>query len=331
MKIEFRIIYRRCLVLCACCILSCWALPNEAFAQAEITITPRLEANFPGESKAVATPGFSSLYGFVDGEISSHFSYSGSFHFLSPSPKDLYSYESPFTDGTWVDWAYFSYDNDFLGVDLGKVVLNMGGFEFEKNDVDCYEPLVSDYWNLLTIYQPGVTFRLTPWDAHSFEAQLTTSPMMEDLNTLGFAASVAWRGEFGNFSTYWAANVQEMTVDGSRSRFLYAGLGNMYSFEKVDLSLDMYYGPSKREFDKSAAELVLRAAYRQSEMFSCELMAACRQLDIPVFGMLAEYYPLGNDALRLHVAASDVYIDNSHNFMLSLGITANLHINIPKK
>ena len=325
--------FRKTLCCLAAAVFSLGIIP-QAFAQAELVITPRAEVNLSNADGDAATNfGFTSLYSFLDGNIGENFSYSASFHFLSTDPKSLYSYEAPFQDGTWLDWAYMSYDNDIFGIDLGKVVLNMGGFEFDKNDVDCYEPMVSDYWNSLCIYQPGITFRLTPWETQTFEAQLTTSPMMVDFSDVALAASAAWRGEFGPFSTYWAANLQRWNVeDEVAGNYLCVGLGNMYSFENVNLMLDLFYGPSHGAFDKSNCELSLRADYRPSERLSFEFMGGYRAASDIAAGALVEYYPLGDDTLRFHLAASDRYMpdlpENKHQYIISLGLTANLHIGL---
>ena len=325
--------FRKTLCCLAAAVFSLGIIP-QAFAQAELTVTPRAEVNLSNADGDAATNfGFTSLYSFLDGSIGENFSYSASFHFLSTDPKSLYSYEAPFQDGTWLDWAYMSYDNDIFGIDLGKVVLNMGGFEFDKNDVDCYEPMVSDYWNSLCIYQPGVTFRFTPWETQTFEAQLTTSPMMVDFSDVALAASAAWRGEFGAFSTYWVANLQRWNVEDEVSgNYLCVGLGNKYSFENVDLMLDLFYGPAHGEFDASNCELSLRADYRPSERVSFEFMGGYRAASDIAAGALVEYCPLGDDTLRFHLAASDRYMpdlpENNHQFIVSLGLTANLHIGL---
>ncbi len=329
--------FRKTLCCLAAVLFSLGIIP-QAFAQASLTLTPRGEVNYTRSADDDETDfGFTSLYGFLDGSIGEAFSYSASFHFLSTDPKSLYSYDSPFQDGTWIDWAYLSYDNDLFGVDFGKVVLNMGGFEFDKNDVDCYVPMVSDYWNSLCIYQPGVTFRLTPWETHSFEAQLTTSPMMTGLKDVALAASAAWRGEFGAFSTFWAANLQRWDVEDEVSgNYLCVGLGNMYSFENVDLTLDLFYGPACGKFDWGNSEATLRADYRPSDRLSLGLMGACRPSGYVSAGAQVEYFPLRDDTLRFHFAASDRYLNdipesagaNRHLLVLSLGLTANLHIGL---
>ncbi len=331
--------FRKTVCCLAAAVLSLGIIP-QAFAQAELTLTPRAEVNYTHGEGDETDFGFTSLYSFLDGSIGEKFSYSASFHFLSTDPKSLYSYESPFQDGTWIDWAYLSYDGGLFGVDFGKVVLNMGGFEFDKNDVDCYAPMVSDYWNSLCLYQPGITFRLTPWDTQSFEAQLTASPMMTGLSDVTLAASAAWRGEFGAFSTYWAANLQRWDVeDEVRGNYLCVGLGNRYSFENADLTLDLFYGPAVGKFDSGNFEATLRADYRPSDRLSLGLMGGCRPSGYVSAGAQVEYFPLRDDTLRFHFAASDRYLDvpegvpetagaSRHLLVLSLGLTANLHIGL---
>lgn len=312
---------------------------SSIFAQsAEITITPRFEGELtkPQSEKADIGFGMSSLYGFVDGTFrNENFSYSASVHLLSSSPKDLYNYEAPFASGTWLDWAYLSYDGELFGGSLGKMCLNTGLTEFDSNDVDCFSPLVSSVWNSFTVYQWGGAFRFTPWETQCFEAQFLTSPQMDKLSNKDFAWSVAWRGEFGRFSTFWSLNQQRYTVDYNHHGFVtMVGFGNTLTLDHVKLSLDITNGGFDGFSDWSRSEFTARVDWFSNDMFKVGATVGLQRFDQLLCGFKFLYYPLKNDTLRIHASLSrrgyqDIYQQFSENYLMaSLGITYNLHINL---
>lgn len=313
---------------------------SSIFAQsAEITITPRFEGELtkPQSEKADIGFGMSSLYAFVDGNFrNENFSYSASVHLLSSDPKSLYNYEAPFANGTWLDWAYLSYDGELFGGSLGKMSLNTGLSEWDDNDVDCYSPLVSSVWNSFTTYQWGGAFRFTPWESQCFEAQFLTSPQMDKLSNKDFAWSVAWRGEFGRFSTFWSLNQQRYTIaDYQQHGFVtMVGFGNTLTLDHVKFSLDITNGGYDGFSDWSRSEFTARVDWFSNDMFKVGATVGLQRFDQLLCGFKFLYYPLKNDTLRIHASLSrrgyqDIYQETSGNYMMaSLGLTYNLHINL---
>lgn len=307
---------------------------------ADIVIEPRLEGayNSINNYEHEFGLGLSSLYGFVDGEIGGHFSYSASFHFLSNHPQSLYNYDAPCMNGTFVDWAYMSYNNDFLGIDLGKIVFNFGGFSMEDNDVDCYSGMAPFIWNDFCNYQYGLTLRVNPSENHSIEAQFATSPYMMSFKDMQFGYSLAWRGVMGRFSTVWAVNllnskeVDEDTGEVVKGTNVNFGLGNKFALgDSWDLGLDLYaqmFDGSFNSFENS--EFDLSGTFHAADNLDIKALAGLVFTKKPKFGLQVEYYPIDN--LRLHAVCNyckDGYKYNPDNgFEASIGATYTLNFHL---
>ena len=317
-------------------------------AGADITVKPRLEGAYNSIfNKEDFGFGLSSLYTFLDGEITDNLSYSATFHFLSSDPESLYKYESPCLNGTWVDMAYLSYNRDLWGIDLGKVLLNFGGMTNEQDDVDCYSGLIPYNWFEFNSYQYGLTFRLTPWENHSFEAQFTTAPYMESFNDMQFAYSLCWRGEMGGYSSAWAVNgfrsYEEPDEDAdedtplSKTTNLNIGLGNRYEFnDRWNMEFDAYLHLFDcKLYDMEYSDFYLRGGYNATENLAIQATVGIKSVKAPVFGAVVEYYPI--EALRLHASLSycdcsgleyGVRFNNDQPFEASIGVTYALDFHL---
>ncbi len=317
-------------------------------AGADITIRPRLEGAYNSIfNKEDFGFGMSSLYSFLEGDISDSFSYYASLHFLSADPKSLYNYDYPCINGTWVDMAYLSYNRDFWGIDLGKVMLNFGGMTNELDDVDCYSGLIPFNWFEFNSYQYGLTFRLTPWENHSFEAQFTTAPYMESFKDMQYAYSLAWRGEMGRYSTAWAVNAfrsyaepeDEDDEDAplSKTTNINIGLGNRFEFnDKWNMEFDAYLHLFDcKLYDMEYSDFYLRGGYNPSDKVSIQATVGLKSVKASVFGAVVEYFPI--ESLRLHAALSYcdcseldyfVRLKDDQPFEASIGVTYTLDFHL---
>lgn len=333
---------------------------------ADISIKPRLEgaynsifSNFENDNDFGL--GWSSLYTMVDGSISDHFSYYAQFHFLSSMPKYLYKYEYPCVNGTWVDMAYMSYNRDFWGIDLGKIFFNFGGMINEYDDVDCYSGFVPFEWTYFNTYQYGLTFRLTPWENHSFEAQLATSPSMDTgFDDIMLAYGLCWRGEMGRFTTSWAVNgmrdytyaEDEFEFDGEeeesdldeyfdRCNTINIGLGNNFEInDRWSIGLDAFLNLFDGKLDDwNYSDFELTGAFNASESLCVKAQVGLKSVKKFSFGALVEYYPIEN--LRLHACVNycdnddeDFFLVNKKDytkpFEANIGITYTLDFHLGK-
>ena len=309
----------------------------------EIRITPRLEGNV--SSAEGLSPdwnlGASSLYAFVDGDFSSHFSYTASLHLLSTQLRDLYNQKYPLVNCSWLDWAYVSYDGGFIGVDVGKICHNFGFFESDLDDVDCYSPMVSDTWTENCSYQYGATLRLNPWETQTFELQFTTSPFMKSIAENVWAYSLCWRGEMGVLSTKWSFSRQyaeEESEEGllERNAYNYIGIDNKLTFDNFMYTLGFSNCGAAQIGDISCSEFVGRAKFIGSEKVNVEAMLSWKRLKDLCYGLSVEYFPLKDDSLRLFAAASNRHLHTDElpsaisNFMACLGVRYDLVLSFRK-
>lgn len=267
----------------------------------DVTVKSRLEGAYNSiynENENEYGFGLSSLYTFLEGDITDNLSYYASLHLLSSSPAGLYDYEAPCLNGTWVDMAYLSYNRDLWGIDLGKVNLNMGGIANEYDDVDCYSGLVPYNWNEFTTYQYGATLRLTPGDYNSFELQVTTSPYMESFDRLNLAYGLCWRGDWDGFSTSWAVN----SISDPESTHLNIGLGNKFNInDRWNIEMDAFAHLFDCQLDGFRySDFTVTGNYIPAESLSLKAMLGVRGATALSAGALVEYYPI--ESLRLHAS-----------------------------
>lgn len=300
-------------------VLSCLAVFTTVltFAQsADLVVIPRLEGvmtKYVSSDKPTYDFGQSSIYADLDGTFKNDaFSYSIEAQLVNRNASFLYDYEAPFTNGTWLNWAYISYDGGFIGGDIGKIVLNNGLFEFEANDWAAYGNLASNAWNFQNVYEYGATLRLTPWENQVFEAQILTSPSMIKLKYGDIAYSFGWKGTFGErFSAKFAyagqrwtdpADPDHITAD-ERGWTTQIGFGLRYEFDKCSLYVDGTNGPFHELKDWSEAEFTGRFDYTGGENRLCHFGAffGIQNLHIPAFGGYFEVFPMKDDNLKIYL------------------------------
>ena len=294
-------------------VLSCLLalVAGSALAQsADLVITPRLEGSMTklvSETKPSFDMGQSSVYVDLDGVFANeNFSYSVEAQLLNTDPVSLYNYAAPFENGTWLNWAYLSYDNGFFGADLGKIALNTGLFEYDAYDWQSYANLASNTWNNITVYQYGATLRLTPWETQVFEGQIATSPSMVSLSNFDLAYSFCWKGSFGGFSARAALLRHRFTEEDARGWFSQIGVGLRYDFEKCNIQIDGTNGTFATLSGWEQSEFTGRFNYTAGEnkLFHCGAFFGIQNLDLPYYGGYVEFYPLKDDNFRIHGTVS---------------------------
>lgn len=129
--------------------------------------------------------GNTSLYTFLEGSFSEHFSYSISNHWLSSVPEDLYSGTFHSDNVNWLDWSYLTYSSGNWGVNLGKMPVLWGTYEFDEYDYNIHFPFASSVWNSMNAYQWGISASYVFDEYRTLEAAFTTSPFGERFFTSG--------------------------------------------------------------------------------------------------------------------------------------------------
>ena len=156
-----------------------------------------------------------------------------------------------FLDAT--DWLYLDYAVDRWNFQVGKEVVAMGGWEYNRAPVDIM--CGSLFWNNIPCYDLGVSAAFSPAEGHTLLAQVVQSPFFTREHRDMFGYNLMWDGRLGPFHALWSVNM----IEYCPGRFIsYIALGNKFSFGNVEVELD----------------LMNRAASHQTYFFKdCQLQA----------------------------------------------------------
>lgn len=137
-----------------------------------------------------------------------------------------------FFDAT--DWAYLTYRaNDRWSFSGGKVVVAVGGYEFERAPIDIF--FASEYWNNARAYEMGVNADYSFASGRDkLTLQVTQSPFDEKEEDM-YAFGAMWTGSHGWFNTLYSVNLQEYKP-GKYVSFI--ALGHRLEFGNCALELD---------------------------------------------------------------------------------------------
>ena len=315
---------------------------------AELHLVPRIEGNpYFSNSENGFSLGNTSLYTFLDGNLSENLSFSFSNHWvalewgeMSETLGSLYKNSFRSDDYTWCDWANLTYSFNNFEITVGKDCSFAGGWENDANDVDCHLGLCSTFWDTFVTYQWGGSFRYTlPSEKSSFALQVCSSPYGEKPFASGlYMYSAQWLGNFEPFMTKWAVSL----VEEEKGQFFpLVSLGTKLAYENGEFGFDymnalgdyMYevpmmagrtlqlwaqWSPSDK-WDLIAKGLV--EGYRESKDFGPGRGTNWRG------GGGVHFYPLRDSkALRLHLIGS--YDSLSDSAVVSFGATFDWTINI---
>ena len=196
--------------------------------------------------------GNTSLYTLFEGNISENWSFSVANHWLASdwtcagfqeglidptvALYDIYLPLHGACGNNFLDWAYITYAPGSWEFSLGKMPLNVGGFEFDEYDFDVNPITTSTFWNSFTVYQVGATAAwTTPDEAHTFTAQIAA-----DQNNKALAYGLKWNGEVGFWSTnYSVLMAQYARPWSSIDAFLpIVSIGNRFTFGDLTITAD---------------------------------------------------------------------------------------------
>lgn len=279
--------------------------------EAEFSVASRLEGNWTDGDGLYW--GNSSLYTFLDGSFSEHFSYSVANHWLGDGVRDLYTDVLHDDTNTFVDWANITGTLGPWGLTLGKQCLSIGTFLFDEYDVDVHYPFASNMWLNDSVYQWGGKISYTPVESTTFEFQVASSAAQQGLKYFengDMSYSFLWSGEYGPFSLKWSFNAFEYRNDEfikkTVERFAF---GNRLELDPVTLTLDASFMlPNSVKFlafDKSIkySEFYLTADSDINDHFSVSAMAGLEWSEFFKGALALHYYPLSDKSLRVHAVA----------------------------
>ena len=248
----------------------------------------------------------------MDGQISDHFSYSYRQRLNKPNNSIT------FFDAT--DWIHLTYTNRNWSVTAGKLVVGIGGYEYDVAPIDLY--IYSEYWGNIPCYRVGVSGAYTTDDnKDKFMLQFCESPFRgHQLNTDNrqmFAYNAVWYGSHDTFSSIWSVNMLEYLP----GKFMnYIALGNRFTFGDFQLDLDiMNRAVSTKNFLGKDMSVMSKFMWAPSENLNLFLVAThdfnhadeigdwsvLPGTEITRVGAGLEYFPIKNSKdVRLHMACS---------------------------
>ena len=244
------------------------------------------------------------VYLNIDGIISPHFSYSSNVKFLTPE-----SFGDEYSGIDAINWLLLTYEIGDFSISAGKDGIFVGSFEYEIYDLDAYFDMSSLFYNYFDCWQWGVSAAWSPAENQSIKIQVANSPLSYEDNH--FAYSLAWRGGWDWYESYWSANMWQYDTD----RFVKSlNFGNMFYFGDFSLMLD--YMTRSRELNTLFTEdftLLAEPSYggiewcrifgkvgfeRASDFIDYEFVG-----DNLYYGLGAEFFPLKeNKDIRIHAA-----------------------------
>ena len=325
------------LVVFAASMLSCFLVysqeADDSGRSVGLSFIPRIDLS------TGSTLGDSSFYTLVEGDINEYFSFSICNHWWSAEdPQDLYK-NTLYTNGnTWTDWANLTIHLGSFDLTGGKMVMAMGGFEFDEYDYEVHSIQSSQLWNNLACYQWGGQISWTdPSEHNQFVAQMTTSPYgIGPVKSKVFTYSLQWRGNYGPLETIWSGTRLDQNWKKKTSTYLVT-LGQRVSAGDFTLGFDWFnkVGVYDDELDTVEDSILEKGntfigsvLYAPSEKWEVYAKGGYETGYIgDWFGGLAfHWYPLKDSKdLRVHATAG-YSLDET---VFSIG--AIYHLNFPRK
>lgn len=250
------------------------------------------------------------------------------------------------------DWVYVNYATEGWNFQMGKGVVAIGGWEYDRAPYNLY--CCSVFWNNIACFQLGASagYNITPSDRLTF--QVTQSPFFTPENRNLYSYNLMWTGSHGCFDAMYSANLMEYVKDHYIS---YLSLGNKFSFGKCSLELDlMNRASSHQTFLFKDCSVVGELAYNPDSRWKIHAKATydvnksgtdadatvINGTELTMVGAGVEFYPLRKDRTSLRLHANAYYSwgknANSDNLMqdkttfASVGVTWDMNLlNIKRK
>lgn len=224
-------------------------------------------------------------------------------------------FDKSFFDAT--DWLYLDYAVNRWNFQAGKLVVAMGGWEYNRPPVDII--CGSIFWNNIPCYDLGVSAAFSPVPGHSLMAQVVQSPFFtrEHRDMLGY--NVMWNGCIDWFHALWSVNM----IEYQPGRFIsYIALGNKFSFGNVEVELDLMNRAASHQtyFFKDCQlqgdvawrpdpkwRLFAKASYEFNHSGTDADLAVLDGTELTVAGGGVEFFPLNEKRCNLRLHAGCFY------------------------
>lgn len=241
--------------------------------------------------------------------------------------------KNPFnaTDFLWLKWQI----NPHWALTGGKQAILIGGYEIDSPPIDVY--YYGAFANrLYQYYAFGATATWTPAPGQNISAQFCASPISPGTQD-AYSYNLYWNGHIGSrWSTTWSYNLVE---DELHRKMNWFALGNRFNLGKLVVDVDFInraaFGQKNWLSDWSIIgkailtlgkwNLCTKVGYERNSAANIDADGISYDLVLPAGnnylygGAGVEFFPLGNEKLRLHVA----YFRDNHDDLdnLNIGLT----------
>ena len=247
--------------------------------------------------------------------------------------------QNPFnaTDFLWIRWQPFTH----WAVTAGKQPIHVGGYEIDSAPIDVYYyGAFSSGW--YQYYAFGITASYLPAEGQTLSFQFCPSPVSPAKQN-AYTYNLFWNGHIGShWLTTWSYNYVE---DERKQMMNWIALGNRFLMGPLALDVDFInraaFGQQRFFFSDWSLigkailslgnwNLCTKVGYERNDAANVNAAGETYDLILPAgndyfyAGAGVEYFPLGNENLRLHA----VWFNNSHAHVenFDIGITWRFHI-----
>ena len=241
--------------------------------------------------------------------------------------------KNPFnaTDFLWISWEA----TPKWSVTLGKQGILVGGYEFDSPPIEVYY-YSAFLTHLYQYYAFGASASYTYAPDQTISVQFAPSPVSSGLQD-AYSYNLYWSGRpFKHWKTLWSVNIVE---DEYHRKMNYIALGNKFPMGDLVVDLDLMNRASLKQknllsdwtvimkaiWTVGKWNLCTKVGYEQNDAANVDEHGISFDTALPAGnkylygGCGVEYFPLGNDNLRLHA----VYFRDNHDHVnnYDIGIT----------
>ena len=251
--------------------------------------------------------------------------------------KDIEA-RNPFkaTDFLWIHWQ----PNTHWGFTFGKQAILVGGYEFDSPPIEVY--YYSAFCNGMSqVYAFGAAAHYTPVDGQTISLQFIPSPISPPTQNT-YSYNLYWSGSIvPKWKTLWSVNLVE---DEYHRKMNYIALGNKFFFGPLVVDIDyinrtaaghpQFFSDGtvigKAIYTVGKWNLCTKVGYEWNDAANVDANGLSYDLVLPAgndylyYGAGVEYFPLGNEKLRLHA----VYFRDNHDTVnnFDIGVTWRMRI-----
>ncbi len=247
------------------------------------------------------------------------------------------------------DWFFINYNpSSEWTLSAGKQTIDIGGWEYDYPPINLY--FCSEFWNNTPCYAWGasVAYKVTKDD--QLRVQVCESPNRQFSVTAHediYSYNLMWYGQHGPWGTKWSLNM----VEWQKGHFInYIALGNEVRFSpEVSLELDFMNRAGRHQTyflrdcsvmgqlnyqPSSQLKFFAKATYDVNRTDNPDDLTVMAGTEMTRLGAGAEYYPLGDNRLRLHANYCYSYGTNTNpdgvmqpkQHLFDIGLTWRLKI-----